>query len=111
MSPDKPREVKIDIEDGSLEDRRRRRTHSPVSPDKRRSAASRSTTEATTITDQEDAQSVTPLRTVFGVVTLPRVKLLASIGGLILETEIREMSVSFSRKEETEKNCEGLRLV
>ncbi len=111
MSPDKPREVKIDIEDGSTEDRRRRRVHSPTSPEKRRSAASRSTTEATTITDQEDAPSVIPLSIVFGVVTLPRVKLLASIGGLILETEIREMSVSFSRKEEAEKNCEGLRVL
>ena len=110
MSPDKLREIKIDIEDGSLEDRRRRRAHSPGSPEKRRSAASRSTTEATTITDQEDAPTVIPLSIVFGVVTLPRVKLLASIGGLILETEIREMSVSCSRKEETEKNCEGLRL-
>lgn len=111
MSPDKPREVKIDIEDGSTEDRRRRRTHSPTSPEKRRSAASRSTTEATTMTDQEDAPSVIPLSIVFGVVTLPRVKLLASIGGLILETEIREMSVSLSRKEEAEKNCEGLRVL
>ena len=111
MSPDKPREVKIDIEDGSTEDRRKRRTHSPTSPEKRRSAASRSTTEATTMTDQEDAPSVIPLSIVFGVVTLPRVKLLASIGGLILETEIREMSVSLSRKEEAEKNCEGLRVL
>ena len=108
MSPDKPREVKIDIEDGPTEDRRRRRVHSPSSPEKRRSATSRSTTEATTITDQEDAPSLIPLSIVFGVVTLPRVKLLASIGGLILETEIREMSVSCSRKEEAEKNCEGL---
>ena len=71
--------------------------------------ASRSTTEATIITDQEDAQSVTPLCTVFGVVTLPRVKLLASIGGLVLETEFREMSVTLSRKEEAGKECEGLR--
>ena len=110
MSPDKLREIKIDVEDGPTEDRRRRRVHGPGSPEKRRSAASRSTTEATTITDQEDAPSVIPLSTVFGVVTLPRVKLLASIGGLILETEIREMSVSCSRKEEAEKNCEGLRL-
>lgn len=109
MSPDKPWEVKIDIEDGATEDRRRRRAHSPGSPEKRRSAASRSTTEATTITDQEDAPSVIPQSIVFGVVTLPRVKLLASIGGLILETEIREMSVSCSRKEEAEKNCEGVR--
>ena len=53
MSPDKPWEVKIDIEDGPTEDRRKRRAHSPGSPEKRRSAASRSTTEATTITDQE----------------------------------------------------------
>ena len=110
MSPDKPREVKIDVEDGVFEDRRRRRAHSPGGLDKRRSMASRSTTEATTITDQEDAPSVTPLYTVFGVVTLPRVKLLASIGGLVLETEIREMSVSLSRQEETGKGCEGLRL-
>ena len=109
MSPDKPWEVKIDIEDGVTEDRRRRRAHSLGSPEKRRSAASRSTTEATTITDQEDAPSVIPQSVVFGVVTLPRVKLLASIGGLILETEIREMSVSCSRKEEAEKNCEGVR--
>lgn len=109
MSPDKPWEVKIDIEDGPTEDRRKRRVHSPGSPEKRRSAASRSTTEATTITDQEDVPSVIPLSIVFGVVTLPRVKLLASIGGLILETEIKEMSVSCSRKEEAEKNCEGLR--
>ena len=108
LSPDKPRDVKIDIEDGSVEDRRRRRVHSPSSPDKRRSATSRSTTEATIITDQEDAQSVIPLNTVFGVVTLPRVKLLASVGGLILETEIREINVAFSRKQETEKNGEGL---
>lgn len=107
MSPDKPRDVKIDIEDGSVEDRKKRRAHSPVSLDKRRSMASRSTAEAT-VTDQEDAQSVIPLCTVFGVVTLPRVKLLASIGGLVLETEIREMSVSFSRDEET-KGHEGLR--
>lgn len=110
LSPDKPREVKIDIEDGVSEDRRRRRAHSPGGLDKRRSMASRSTTEATTITDQEDAQSVTPLCTMFGVVTLPRVKLLASIGGLVLETEVREMSVSLSRQEETGKECEGLRL-
>lgn len=111
MSADKLREVKLDIEDGPTEDRRIRRAHSPGSPEKRRSAASRSTTEATTITDQEDAPSVIPLSIVFGVVTLPRVKLLASIGGLILETEIREMSVSCSRKEEAEKNSEGLRLL
>ena len=111
MSPDKLREVKIDIEDGLTEDRKRRRAHSPGSPEKRRSATSRSTTEATTITDLEDAPSVIPLSIVFGVVTLPRVKLLASIGGLILETEIREMSVSWSRKEEAEKNSEGLRLL
>ena len=69
--------------------------------------ASGSTAEAT-VTDQEDAQSVIPLCTVFGVVTLPRVKLLASMGGLVLETEIREMSVSFSRDEETTKEHEGL---
>ena len=108
MSPDKPRDVKIDIEDGSTEDRRRRRAHSPGSPEKRRSAASRSTTETAIIAGQEDAPSVIPLSTVFGVVTLPRVKLLASIGGLILETELREMSVSFCRKEKVEKSCEGL---
>ncbi|XP_022799728.1 uncharacterized protein KIAA1109-like isoform X2 [Stylophora pistillata] len=107
LSPDKPCDVKIDIEDGPIEDGKRRRARSPGSPDKRRSAASRSTTEATTITDQEDAQSVIPLSTVFGVVTLPRVKLLASIGGLILETELREMSVSFCKKEKMEKSCEG----
>ena len=108
MSPEKPRDVKIDIEDGLLEDRKRRRAQSPVSSDKRRSAASRSTTEATTTPEQGDAPTVIPLSTVFGVVTLPRVKLLASIGGLILETEIREMSASFSRKEETEKDHKGL---
>lgn len=107
MSPDKPRDVKIDIEDGAIEDGKRRRARSSGSPEKRRSAASRSTTEATTITDQEDAQSVIPLSTMFGVVTLPRVKLLASIGGLILETELREISVSFCKKEKMEKRCEG----
>ena len=69
--------------------------------------ASRSTTEATTITDHEDAQSVVPLHTVFGVVTFPRVKFLASIGGLVLETEVREMSVSFSRNEEKEQGHQG----
>jgi len=111
FSPEKPRDVKIDIEDGSIEDGRRRRAHSPAGSDKRKSAASRSTTEATTITDQEDAQSVLPLCTVFGVVILPRVKLLASIGGLILETEIRDMSVSLSRIEETDKEGEGLKLL
>ncbi|XP_068720760.1 bridge-like lipid transfer protein family member 1 [Montipora capricornis] len=106
-SPDKPREVIIDIEDGLVEDGKRRRGQSPSSIDKRRSMASRSTTEATTITDHEDAQSVVPLHTVFGVVTLPRVKFLASIGGLVLETEVREMSVSFSRNEEKEQGHQG----
>lgn len=111
FSPEKPRDAKIDIEDGSIEDGRRRRAHSPAGSEKRKSAASRSTTEATTITDQEDAQSVLPLSTVFGVVTLPRVKLLASIGGLVLETEIRDMSVSLSRIEENDKESEGLKLL
>ena len=108
MSPEKPRDVKIDIEDGLVEGRKRRRAQSPVSSDKRKSGASCSTTEATATPEQEDAPTVIPLSTVFGVVTLPRVKLLASIGGLILETEIREMSASFSRKEETEKDHKGL---
>ena len=60
-SPDKPREVVIDVEDGLVEDGKRRRTQSPVGVDKRRSMASRSTTEATTITDHEDTHSVVPL--------------------------------------------------
>lgn len=45
---------------------------------------------------------------VFGVVMLLRVKLLVSIGGFIFEMEIKEMSVFCFRKEEVEKNCEGL---
>ena len=109
-SPERPREVIIDIEDGLVEDGSRRRVQSPTSVDKRRSTISRSTTEATNITDHEDAQNAVPLCTVFGVVTLPRVKLLASIGGLVLETEVREINVTFSRNEETEKGHQGLRL-
>lgn len=46
---------------------------------------------------------------VFGVVMLLRVKLLVSIGGFIFEMEIKEMSVFCFRKEEVEKNCEGLK--
>ncbi|CAH3199305.1 unnamed protein product, partial [Porites evermanni] len=74
LSPEKPRDVKIDIEDGLVEGRKRRRAQSPVSSDKRKSGASRSTTEATATPEQEDAPTVIPLSTVIGVVTLPRVK-------------------------------------
>ena len=105
MSPDKLRDVKIDIEDGLVEDRVRSGVHSATSLDKRRSMASRSTAEAAI--DQEDALCVEPLSTVFGVVTLPKIKLLASIGGLVLETEVREMNVSVSRKEQSGVHGDG----
>ena len=93
-SPEKvKREVKIDIEDGGSESQRR------IS-DKRKSTASHSTTGSKSQDNQEDELEVTPMVTVFGVVSLTKVRLLASVGELQLETEIKDLSLSASRKEE-----------
>lgn len=92
-SPDQLKEVKIDIEDGP-----------DLPPDKRRSVVSRSTWESKI---QEPNFVVVPTYIVMGVVTFPRARLLAAIGDLLLETEIRDVSLALTRKEEKDNNETG----
>ncbi|XP_048589365.1 transmembrane protein KIAA1109 homolog isoform X3 [Nematostella vectensis] len=85
ISPEKPCDVRIDIEDGP-----RRRPSGPASQSTRQSDISHRDWHELTLPDY----------TLSGVVTLPRTRLLAMIGGLVLETEIKDVNSSVTRRGE-----------
>jgi hypothetical protein len=104
-SPDQVKEVKIDIEDGPSSNYPGSDAQS--ANDQRRSVISRSTWESKG-RDQEDNFVIVPTYVVLGVVTFPRARLLAAVGDLVLETEIRDVSFAITRKEEKDNNGSGL---
>ena len=95
------------MEDGNRLSQMREGHHKQNSLDQRRSVASYSTRESKS-TEQEDSTFLPPSVSIFGVVSLPKTRFLATIGGLVLETEIKDIGVSISHKEEKVAGSDGV---
>ena len=94
------KEVKIDMEDGN------RLSQPRDGLNKQSSVASYSTRES--CTEQEAIPFLPPAVSIYGIVSLPKTRFLATIGGLVLDTQIKDIGVSISHQEEKVLGTDGV---